>query len=132
MWQTCSFRATISQKSIYLIRHYAISGFGWTYLYISIQNQLWVNSYSFQQLKVLVGTNTKFNWLFYIICRKLKLILPHGTRQHNVMNFGRKVCKITRVDKSYYHIPNSSIKTITCLLRKVLTYCMYHSVRVRI
>ena len=28
MYQTCSFRATISQKSIYLIRHYAISGFG--------------------------------------------------------------------------------------------------------
>ena len=33
MYQTCSFRATISQKSNYLIRPYAISGFGWTYLY---------------------------------------------------------------------------------------------------
>ena len=33
MYQTCSFRATISQKSTYLIQHYAISGFGWTYLY---------------------------------------------------------------------------------------------------
>ena len=34
MYQTSSFRATISQKSNYLIRHYAISGFGWTYLYL--------------------------------------------------------------------------------------------------
>ena len=36
MYQTCSFRATISQKSTYLIQHYAISGFGWTYLYVMI------------------------------------------------------------------------------------------------
>ena len=35
MYQTCSFRATISQKYNYLIRHYAISGFGWTYLYMA-------------------------------------------------------------------------------------------------
>ena len=35
MYQTCSFRATIFQKYNYLIRHYAISGFGWTYLYTS-------------------------------------------------------------------------------------------------
>ena len=34
MYQTCSSRATISQKSTYLIRHYAISSFGWTYLYL--------------------------------------------------------------------------------------------------
>ena len=32
MYQTCSFSDTISQKSTYLIRHYGISGFGWTYL----------------------------------------------------------------------------------------------------
>ena len=34
MYQTCSFRATTSQKYNYLIQHYAISGFGWTYLYL--------------------------------------------------------------------------------------------------
>ena len=34
MYQTYSFRATMSQKSFYLIGHYAISGFGWTYQYI--------------------------------------------------------------------------------------------------
>ena len=27
MYQSCDFRATISQKSTFLIRHYAISGF---------------------------------------------------------------------------------------------------------
>ena len=36
MYLSRSFRATISQKSNYLIRHYAISGFGWTHLYILI------------------------------------------------------------------------------------------------
>ena len=34
MYQTYRLKATISQKSIYLIQHYAISGFGWTYLYL--------------------------------------------------------------------------------------------------
>ena len=37
MYQTCCFRATISQKSTYLIQHYAISSFGWTYLYLRLQ-----------------------------------------------------------------------------------------------
>ena len=76
MYQTCSFRATITQKSNYIISHYATSGFGWTYLYHILRIGRHISRKTITVATLLLETPEKvcFRYEFDGICKVLNII----------------------------------------------------------